>query len=97
MTTRNHGNRLLIDEIANEQMIFFIFTTKMFTFSKNFQPKTFFRIKETYYSKLFFKINCLEKYSGKTIFCAIGGTPFPREMFLFYIKLTYYSIFTILF
>ena len=30
----------------------------MSTFSKNFQPKTFFGIKETYFSKLFCKINC---------------------------------------
>ena len=153
----------------------------MSTFSKNFQPKTFFGIKETYFSKLFCKINCsaptrwgfsrvdetgrvlkikknttrkkrpnlffiflrgsisggrtkkkksffiikffqpvvradpsfwplfngcmrigalincFEKYSEKTIFCAIGGTPFPRKMFLFFIKLTNHSIFTILF
>ena len=68
----------------------------MLTFSKKFQPKTF-KIKETEFSKRFIKINCFEKYIVKSIFCAIGGTPFQREMLLFYIKLTYYSIFTILF
>ena len=79
------------------QMNFFIFTIKMFTFSKNFQPKNFFRIKGTYFSKLFIKIYCFEKYIDQCVFYAIGGTPFPWEMFLFYIKLIYYSIFTILF
>ena len=69
----------------------------MFTFSKKFQPKTFFRIKETYFSKRSFKINYFEKYSAKTIFCAIGGSHFPRKMFLFFKKLTNHSIFTILF
>ena len=69
----------------------------MFTFSKKFQPKTFFRIKQTYFSKLFFKINCFKKYIELCLFCAIGGTPFPRKMFLFFIKLTNYSIITILF
>ena len=69
----------------------------MLTFSKNVQPKTFFRIKETYFSKLFLKINCFEKNSEKIMNYAIGRTPFPRKMFLFFIKLTYYSIFTILF
>ena len=44
MATRNHGNRLLL---ANEQMNFFIFLIKMLTFSKKFQPKIYFRIKET--------------------------------------------------
>ena len=73
MATRNHGNRLLL---ANEQMNFFIFLIKMLTFSKKFQPKTFFRIKEPSFNKLFFKINCFEKYSEKTKFAQSGrGVP----------------------
>ena len=68
----------------------------MLTFSKKFQPKTF-KIKETEFSKRFIKINCFEKYIEQIVFYAIGGTPFPWEKFLFFIKLTNHSIFTILF
>ena len=73
MTTRNHGNRLLL---VNEQNECFYFRNEMLTFSKKFQPKTFFRIKEPSFNKLFFKINCFEKYSEKTKFAQSGrGVP----------------------
>ena len=66
----------------------------MFTFSKNFNQKPSLEFKKHYsalnfilsFIKLFIKIDCFEKYIEQSVFYAIGGTPFPLEMFLFFIK-----------